>query len=332
MRKFSLALLLLLIFIFVFARTAELEAIGRTLQNGDWRYLLLALLLEVVWLFNVAISYWLIYRSIGLNEKIDTLFLASSGAYFANVIAPTAGASGLAVFITTARRRGYSTARATIAGALYILFDYLGFIFILALGLIVLFRRNNLNIPELVASAVLFLIAGLWLFLLFLGMRSGKALGNTLAWFARQINRLVAPFIRREYFSEARARAFAYEASTGLKELRQKPGDLMLPAILAVTNKALLILILLLMFKAFQVPLSIGTLIASFSIGYLFLIVSPTPAGIGMVEGALTLALSSMYVPLGVAAVVALAYRAITFWVPLAFGGLALRLLDHQTA
>jgi hypothetical protein len=332
MRKFVLAVLLLLAIIFVLARTAELEAIGQTLQNGDWRYLLLALLLEVVWLFNVAFSYWLIYRSIGLNEKIDTLLLASSGAYFANVIAPTAGASGLAVFITTARRRGYSTARATIAGALYILFDYLGFMIVLALGLIVLFRRDNLNAPELIASAVLFLIAGLWLFLLFLGMRSGKALGDTLAWLAHQANRLLTPLLRREHFSEARARAFAFEASAGLKELRQKPGDLMLPAILGLTNKALLILILLLMFKAFQVPLSIGTLIASFSIGYLFLIVSPTPAGIGMVEGALTLALSSMYIPLGAAAVVALAYRAITFWVPLAFGGVALRLLDHRTA
>jgi uncharacterized protein (TIRG00374 family) len=71
-------------------------------------------------------------------------------------------------------------------------------------------------------------------------------------------------------------------------------------------------------------------LIAAFSIGYLFLIVSPTPAGIGTVEGALTLALSTMYIPMGSAVVIALAYRGITFWVPLAFGGIALRMLENR--
>jgi uncharacterized membrane protein YbhN (UPF0104 family) len=70
-------------------------------------------------------------------------------------------------------------------------------------------------------------------------------------------------------------------------------------------------------------------LIAGFSIGYLFLIVSPTPAGIGFVEGALTLGLRSLHVPLGDATVVALAYRGLTLWIPLFFGMLAFRWLSR---
>jgi hypothetical protein len=69
--------------------------------------------------------------------------------------------------------------------------------------------------------------------------------------------------------------------------------------------------------------------IAGFSTAYLFTIVSPTPAGIGFVEGSLTLALRSMYVPLSDAAFITLAYRAVTFWLPLLFGMLALRLIEH---
>jgi hypothetical protein len=83
------------------------------------------------------------------------------------------------------------------------------------------------------------------------------------------------------------------------------------------------------MFLAFGTEISIGTLVAGFSIGYLFLIVSPTPAGVGFVEGGLTLALTSLSVPLGAAAVITLAYRGITFWLPLLLGMLAFRILPH---
>jgi uncharacterized membrane protein YbhN (UPF0104 family) len=75
------------------------------------------------------------------------------------------------------------------------------------------------------------------------------------------------------------------------------------------------------------VPTTPGTLIASFSIAYLFLIVSPTPAGLGFVEGVLPLALTSMYVDLGQATIVTLTYRTFTFWVPLLVGMFCFRSL-----
>ncbi len=330
MRKFLFALLLLLGVVFIIGRYTEIEAIFETLQRGDWRFLLLALVVEAAWLLNVAASYRAIYRAIGVNEKIENLFLAATAANFVNVVAPTAGVGGVAVFISEARRRGYSSGRATVAGVLYVLFDYAGFLCVLALGFIVLFRRNNLNAGELIASSILVLIAGFLATLLYLGMRSENELATVLAWLVRHVNHILKPFIQRQYLSETRARIFAHDAAQGLREVRHSPENLFFPAALALNNKALLISVLLLMFMAFDVPLSLGTLIASFSIGYLFFIVSPTPAGIGFVEGALTLALGSMYIPLGAAAVVTLAYRGITFWVPLALGGIALRILHNN--
>ena len=88
-----------------------------------------------------------------------------------------------------------------------------------------------------------------------------------------------------------------------------------------------LLLILAVIFLAFNVPFSFGTIVAGFSLGYLFWIISPTPSGIGFVEGALTLGLTSMNVPLGAAAVIALAYRGVTFWFPMLIGMLAFRWL-----
>jgi uncharacterized protein (TIRG00374 family) len=237
--------------------------------------------------------------------------------------------SGMAVFISEARRRGYSTGRATVGGVLFVLFDYAGFLVVLAFGLLVLIRRNNLNLAEIIATIILLATAIIFSFLLYLGTRSGQRLGDFLAKCSRFVNKLFKPFTHRQYLSEERAYEFAYEASDALKALEHKRLNLIIPFLLAISSKILLMGILLLCFLAFDVPLAPGTLVAGFSLGYLFLIVSPTPAGIGFVEGGLTLALTSLAVPLGQAAVIALSYRGITFWLPLAFGAYAFRLLAN---
>jgi hypothetical protein len=323
-------MILLLGVIFLFFRMAEVRSIGGVIREGHWYYLSLAFILEILWIVNVALIYWFIYRRLGIQEKMDTLLLASSGAYFANVVAPTGGASGMAVLLSTARRGGYSTGRTTIAGLLFIILDYTGFILILGMGLFVLFRRDTLTIPEIVASSLLVIFALMLTGLLVTGYRSEETLSNILSWIISHLNRILRPLIKRELIEEVHARTFAHDISSGLQVLRQSPWQMTFPILLSIISKSLLIFILLLIFLAFNIPFTIGSLIAAFSIGYLFLIVSPTPAGIGTVEGALTLALSSMYIPMGSAVVITLAYRGITFWVPLAFGGIALRMLDNR--
>ena len=89
-------------------------------------------------------------------------------------------------------------------------------------------------------------------------------------------------------------------------------------------------LVLTCVFLAFQIPFSAGTIIGGFAISYLFLIVSPTPSGIGIVEGVMPLALSSLHVPLSQGLIVTLAYRGITFWIPLGVGAIAFRMTEEE--
>ncbi len=330
MRNLLFAIALLLGVMLVIGRFAEVQAIADTLKRGDWRFLLLAAGIECIWYVNVAASFKATFQATGIEEDMGKLLLLAAAANFVNVVAPTAGMGGIVVFISEARRRGYSSGRVTVAGVLYVLFDYAGFLCVLALGLFVLFRRNNLNFSELIATGILIAIAAVIVILLYLGMRSATSLGRVLAWMARRVNWVMQFFAHKEYLSEQRAYAFAFDAAEGLHELRRKPSALVRPMLLALSNKTLLITILLLAFLAFKVPFSVGTLIAGFSIGYLFLIVSPTPSGIGIVEGVLTLVLSSLAVPLSAAAIIALAYRGITFWAPLLFGMAAFRILTHS--
>lgn len=330
MRKLVIALVLMVGIMFVLTQLAEIEDIVHTLQQGDWRFLVLAFLVEMIWLVNIGTSFHSIYRILGVEEKLGRLILMASAANFVNIVAPSAGIGGIAVFISEAHDKEYSAGRVTVASTLFVLFDYIGFLFILTLGFLVLIRRDQLTASEIVASTVIVLVAIALATLLYLGVRSEQKLAQILAWLAGGINKIVRPFRgarKGDYLSRERAHTFAHEIAAGVKEMHANTRDLIIPVLLGINSKVLQILLLFCVFLAFNVPVSIGTLIAGYCVAYLFTIVSPTPSGVGIVEGVMTLALRSFFIPLGTAAVLTLAYRAFTFWLPLLIGMGAFRRL-----
>lgn len=330
MRKIIVALVLLLAIVFVFLRFSELKNFVNVLQHSNYRFLIAAFLVELIWMFNSATDYGSLYRLVGLKEKTPHLILVATASNFVNVIAPSVGIGGMAVFLDDAVRQHHSTGRVTVVGVLYILFDYLAFFCVLSLGFIVLIRRNNLNAGELTAAAILLAIAGGVAFLLFLGYRSTEKLGKALTWLARLINRILRPFIHRDYLQEERAHFFAREVGDGVSMLRGKRKEMLWPFLYALNNFALLICVLAFTFLALGTPFSVGTLVGGFAIGYLFLIVSPTPSGLGVVEGAMTIALNTLRVEMAAALLITLCYRFITFWFPLAVGAVAFRILGGK--
>lgn len=330
MRKFIFIVILFLGAALIYLSFSEIESVVETLQQGNFWFILLALVIQISWFVMAGITYQSLYHLLGIDDSIYKLSLLNASANFVNTVAPSAGVGGMAVFISAATRDGHSVGKVTVASMLCLFLDYVAFLFVLTLGLIVLFRRNDLDPTEIAASAVIFAIALGFGFLLYLGSQSGRALGNALAWLARLVNRVLNPFVHHDYLSEARAHEFAHEMAEDLKSLPERRQGLVLPLFYSLMGKAILMGVLLCVFLAFQVPFSAGTIIGGFAISYLFLIVSPTPSGIGIVEGIMPLALSSLRVPWSQAVIITLAYRGITFWIPLAVGALALRSLEGE--
>jgi uncharacterized protein (TIRG00374 family) len=330
MRKFTFILLIFLAAAFVYLSFGELESIVRTLQDGNIWFILLAVVIQIGWLLVAGLLLQSLYHVLGMRETMYRLTLLSASTTFVNMVAPSIGMGGMAFFISHGVRNGQSAGKVTIVNMLWLFLDYVAFLVVLALGLIVLFRRNDLGTTEIAASGVMFAVAGTLGFLLYLGSRSADKLGNVLAALARLINRIARPFLKRTYLSEARAHEFAHEMATDLRLLRERYHTLVIPFLYALLSKALLMCVLLVVFLAFQVPFSAGTIIGGFAISYLFLIVSPTPAGVGIIEGVMPLALSSLRVPWSQAVVITLAYRAISFWFPLGFGAVAFRMLEKE--
>lgn len=332
MRKFVVMIILFMGVLLVIFSFSELENIIQTLRRANPWFLAFAMAIQAAWFFVLGWTFQSIYNLLGLRESRRRLTLVAAASSFINIVTPSAGVGGLAILISDGRTRGHAPGKVTVASALYLLLDEAAFLCVLALGMSVLIRRNNLGAGEITASLILLAIASVLAFLLYLGYRSAEALGEALAKMARVVNRIVGPFIHREYLSEARAHTFASEIADGLGSLPEKPRSLIPPFLLSLANKALLMVVLICSFLSFEVPFSAGTIVGGFAIAYLFLIVSPTPSGIGVVEGVMAIALGSLGVEFSQAVIVTLAYRGVTFWLPLAVGALALRSLHLQGA
>lgn len=332
MRKFFFVLILFLGAAFIYLSFGELESIVETLKRGNIWLLLLALLIQCGWFFLEGSTIQALYRIVGLDETLKRMALLLAAGTFVSTVMPSAGMGAVAVFIGEARRNGQSTGKVTVASMLFILMDYLAFLCVLALGLIVLFRRDHLGTTELLASGVMLAIAATLTFLLYLGSKSETRLGNALVRIARFFNRLAYPFIRRKYLNEAKMLEYAHETAEDLQTFPQRWRVFVKPFLLAFASKVLLMIVLTVIFLAFRVPFSAGTIIGGYSITYLFSVVSPTPSGIGIVEGIMPLALSSLNVPWSQAVIATLAYRGITFWFPLGVGAWAFRVLHIDSS
>jgi uncharacterized protein (TIRG00374 family) len=328
MKKLFVILVLFLGIAVVAISFSELETIMSTLRRAHLTFFILAILVQLIWFLTTARMYQSIFHLLGVDESVLTLSRIATAANFINVVAPTAGVGGIALFASEARRRGHPAGKVTVAAALFLLLDQAAFLVILAIGLVVLFRRNDLDASEISASLILFGIAVSYAFVLYLGYRSEEKLGNLLAKIARGINRVVRFFRKgKEYLSEIRAHEFAHEVAEGFSGLTEKPSSLLRPILWGILDKVLLMCVLMFSFLSFEVPFSAGTIIAGFSIAYLFLIVSPTPSGIGIVEGLMPIALSSLNVGWSEAVLITLTYRTVTFWVPFGIGAWAFRSL-----
>jgi len=331
MKKLIIVVILFLGVIVVAASFSELGTIVDALKKAHLGFFILAVMIQFVWFMTVGRMYQSVYHLLGIHGRILTLSKIATAASFVNVVAPTAGVGGVALFASEARRRGHPAGKVTVAAALFLAMDQVAFLVVLAIGLVVLWRRNNLDASEISASLILFVTAVVYAFILYLGYRSEEKLSNMLARIVRAVNRVVQIFRRKNYLSETRAREFAHEVAEGFAGLTENTTSLARPVMWGILNKILIMLILACSFLSFEVEFSAGTIIAGFSIAYLFFIVSPTPSGIGIVEGILPLALTTLNVNWSHAVLITLTYRTVTFWVPFGVGAWAFRSLHAES-
>ncbi|HUS85160.1 MAG TPA: lysylphosphatidylglycerol synthase transmembrane domain-containing protein [Anaerolineales bacterium] len=330
LRKLFYSAIFLLTIFFVARNFEELKLILITFTQSDSRWLFIAMLAHILWLVTIAGNFWACYHLMGIHEKLRHLVPLTTAANFINVIAPSYGAGALAVLITDGSRRGKPVGKVSTAAFVYLVYDYLGFLVVLSLGFSILSRRGLLDALLIGAAVFAVSIAVGLIILTAIGVHSADQLESAILWLVDFANRLLQPLFKRAVINRAKAQNFALDIADGLLQIRHSPRKLILPGVLALTRKAMMVIILFSVSLAFHNPFGIETLLASFSVSYLFTIASITPSGVGFVEGAMALTQNAMGVNPLTSTAIALTYRGITFWLTLAYGFIAIRMIGFH--
>jgi len=329
-RKIFYSAILLLTIFFVARNFDELKLIIDTFRQSDGRWLFVAVLAQIVWLVTIAGNLWASYRLTGIHERLSRLVPLTIAANFINIIAPSYGVGALAVLVADGSQRGKPVGKVSAAGFMYLVYDFLGFLVVLSLGFSILSRRGLLDALLIGAAAFAVSMSAGYLILAAIGIRSADQLERAFLWLVDLANRLLQPLFKRAVINRTKAQNLALDIADGLLHIRHSPRKLILPVLLALIRKAMMVITLFFVSLAFHNPFGIDTLLASFSVSYLFIIASITPAGVGFVEGAMVLIQNAMGVDPLTSTAIALAYRGITFWMTLAYGFFAIRIIGFR--
>lgn len=330
MRKWFYTIVLLFAAYFVYTHMEELRLILDILGQGDWNWMATAVVVQILWISAIALGFYVTYLLVGIRERFLRMIPLTVAANFVNVVAPSYGLGVLAVLITDGQQRDLPAAKVSTAAVLYLVYDYIASGCVVVAGLYWLSRREVLDTVLIAASAFVLTITVALVTLTFLGLRSPRRLARTILWLAQGANRLLRPILKRNIIPTEQAQGMVADISDGLRTVRRSPSMVVLPLLVTLTQKLLMMTILFLVSVAFHRPFYFDTLIAGFTTSYLFTIFSVTPSGVGFVEGALTLYLRALGVPLATSAVISLAYRGIIFWLTLSYGLVAVRWIGYS--
>ena len=326
-RRWILPLLLVAFVAVVLASRHELQQLGRTLALGRWEWVMAAALLQLAYYTVYAELFRGSLSVVGVRIPRRASFTALMGSLFVNVVLPSGGAAGLALFVEEARRRGQSAPRAAAGILLAMTADFVALAFLLVGSLGYLSRQGHLRSSEVIGTAALLGLTGAMSALLLLGLWRPAWVRGALVW-AQSVAARVASWIRRPPpLGSGWADRTADEFIAVSEAVHARPAGLAALLGVALAMHALDVASLGVLFVAFQQTIRLGGLVTGYALGILTWILSPVPQGIGVVEGVMALVFTSLGVPAGSATIIALAFRGLTFWVPMAAGFLLLRQL-----
>ena len=326
MKKRWILLVLMVLFLSVIvSQFTELKQLKTTLAQGQWNWVLAALLLQIAYYTVLASSYQAAFYTVGIQTRTLDLIPLTLGSLFVNVVVPAGGAGGVALFTEDLGRRGKPPARVATGVLLQLIADLSAFTLLLIPGLIYLYIEHDLKVYEIMTAVILLLITVALSGSMLLGIWKPLWLHRLFGWSQHSANWLFGRLHRSLSLADDWAQKNAEEFNQAAVAITNHPLRLMRTVGIALSAHLLDIVTLYVLFLAFNQPIGLGTLVAGYAIGILFWIITITPQGIGVVEGMMALTFTSLGIPSAVAATVALAFRGLTFWLPMLLGFFAVQ-------
>lgn len=324
--KQIILLILTIAFVWYFvSHYTEIKELFGIVRSGNFYLIFLALITQVLYYLSYTLVYKYAYRVVKIETNTFELFPVMLTSTFLNVVTPSAGISAVALFADHAIKKKNNPAGAFMGPVLAVFSDLIAFFIILSFSLIYLFRVKELATYQLILSGILFIIILALLSLILIGSWKKDVFKNILKIFQQLINKLGLKFSKKEIISKEWLEKLNNYFVETFNLIRGRKKEFLKTIGIAFVAHFLDILSLVFVFLAFGGKFNPEIILAGYSIGILFWIVSIVPQGIGIVEGAMALTFVSLGIPSVLATTAAIVWRGLTFWLPFFTGFILMR-------
>jgi len=340
MRKFLLriSVIVVLIALFTYYIGRNLGTIKSTVHitfSQSLGLISLALLFAVIAFYFLVAMNQRVFSMLGIKRTILQMFLLQTQSLAMNVIVPSAGVSVGVVFASDAKDNGNSETAALTGVILALLVDYISISILLLVAIFYLYSYNELA-PHIVVLAGAFFAVTFGLFLLiYLAGNDKNTLKRILDWAKRVANKTLVLFRRKPIVkNETVIDDLISELCKANGTIRKDPKSLVVALFFVLVSHLMYLISIYILFFSFGIDPLYRVLLTGYAVGVMMVVISPTPNGLGFVEGSMALVYTSMGIPGAMAAAVTLVYRGFCFWIPLFIGFFALQrkhLLDLIT-
>lgn len=314
-RWFFWVLALAFVYLFI-SRFAQVEALARTVANGRLGWIAGALAAEGIYFILYASIYKTAFATVDVQSNYFNLLPLTFSSYFDNLITPGGSIFHARIIKADAIQHDQPATRVSAGTLLVLLAVACAFSLILTAGIWAFSFQRTYRVFELTATVLLLFPSIILTILLLLGLRNQSFLNKLLKWTKDVLDILSAIFKRPSIIQENWIDRTSGEFSAASLGIRSHPFQFAATLFFGLLSQLANLVCLYLLFLAFSQRILPGVLVAGYGMGILFWIVSITPQGIGVVEGGMALVFAALAIPSPIATIVALSFRAISFWLP----------------
>jgi uncharacterized protein (TIRG00374 family) len=325
LRQILLILLFLAFTLLVVSRFTNFSNLVSTLSQGRWPWVLAGVLIHVIYFMLYAVLYQRGFATVEVNTRTTLLIPVMFATMFINAVVPTAGVAGNALFIDHIVKRDQSGARGVVGLFLVLLADLGTMVPFLLFGLVQLQKLGALSAYATLSGSAYVVYIGILISGLVLSAKSPALLKSILTKLRQAVNRIGKQFKRPDLLDETWASRNTNDLKLGANAIREHPKLLTFTLLWAIFLHIINLIGLYAFFVAFNQPISVGGLVAGFSLGIVFFVISVIPQGIGAAEGIMALVYTSIGVPAAKAITIALVFRGVNYWLPVLVGLIAMR-------
>jgi uncharacterized protein (TIRG00374 family) len=325
LRQIVLIILFLGFTLLIVTRFTSVSNLVQTLSQGSWPWVLAGVIIHVIYFIFYAVLYQRGFATVDINTQTTPLIPVMFATMFINAVVPTAGVAGNALFINHIVKRNQSGARGVVGLFLVLLADLGTMVPFLLFGLFQLQKLGDLNAYATLSGSAYVIYIAILVAALVLSAQRPSLLRSILGKLRQAVNRIGSLFKRPEMLDENWASRNTEELRLGANSIRKNPKQLTLTLLWAIFLHIVNLVGLYAFFVAFNQPINLGGLVAGFSLGIVFFVISIIPQGIGAVEGIMALVYTSLGVPATKAIAIALVFRGVNYWLPVLVGLIAMR-------